>query len=386
MEKCNTFLLKSIIVLSVINYTPIRSSLLSLFLYITFLLLIVCNNKIIFNKIFFFKNIIIITWIIIIYFLLLLFYSYNTNIGDLYSLVSTCLIFLVLVNLNISQESGKNILTFFSYIIIFATLLAAIYYTRTVVNTSDYVDGQYFFIGKNGLGPMLAMGSFYLFYDYFVYKNQSIHKVILSFIGLFLLSYIKARTAFFSLLITLGIFIIKHGKLNYKKLFILYSLLMMSLLFLPYIINKLLESLNVMHIINNMHSTSTFDFYNNLTSYRLNHYIYAINLFFKNPLFGSMFDEILIQGSLESASGIHSTVFRALAYGGLFYFILFSALCFAYFKYISRAIKNNKVIIYIIVIPIIAMFFEPSAPFGPGTAYLMFWMLVAFNQEKKKGE
>ena len=205
-------------------------------------------------------------------------------------------------------------------------------------------------------------------------------------IGFICLSMMKARTSLLAIIIVTVLFLFKYTKLNsLKKIIYAIGFIIASTPFWGTIKNIIIRGFNIDFI------TASISGYLNINSLldlilsgRMEHYRYALILFSNNPLLGARFDIYSVTGMLNSTVGIHSSLMRSLGYGGIVYFLLILILMGSYIFYLFKDSIDKNILKYTLIIGMVGMLFEPFAPFGPGTTYLLFWLILGFYSKKRK--
>ncbi|MDM0975848.1 O-antigen ligase family protein [Clostridium perfringens] len=387
MKKSNYYLLIIIGLFSVLNYVPFNPINVSILIYFSFIILILNNISNILKQI---KDKIYILFVIILILIYYYFiYLFNNNIytGDLYAIILSFFIFMVFSSIKYKISDRNRLINIISIISITFTMFSVLYYYKTFLSTENYIEGQYYFKGKNGLGPMLSFAGFWFLYN--INKtSKKVFNFILFLISLILLAYIKARTSFLALLIVSIIFIIKKIKLNrIKTISLLIILLIILLVFCKYINYFLLYAFNIDFINKSLNGyIDNSEYLDIISSGRVDHYKYGFYLLNINPMFGACFDKYKVSNAIGNSVGIHSFFIRSLGYGGIFYLSIVLLLILFYIIYFKRYCEDKKITVYLMLIGLIGMLFEPIAPFGPGTSYLLFWIILCLNNKKNINE
>ncbi|MDY2882638.1 MAG: O-antigen ligase family protein, partial [Romboutsia timonensis] len=121
-----------------------------------------------------------------------------------------------------------------------------------------------------------------------------------------------------------------------------------------------------------------------LTAGRIESYVYAIDYFVLNPILGTGFNAAYIISDPQSMTGVHNLWLRALFYGGMIYFVIFIILITQIMKIVFKFKIDNKLVVFMLIAGLINSLFEPFAPLGPGTSYLIYWSIICLNIDIKK--
>lgn len=380
MNRINYYLIIIIGIVSTLNYAPFIPINTSIITDILFVILSINNISVILKKIKSKVKIICIIFIILFYYAIIYILKSDIYTIDLYAIILSFILFLVFSSIDYSFDDRRKVLNIISFTIIIVTIFSFIYYYKTLLTTTNYVEGQYYFEGKNGLGPMVSFAGFWFLYSTKINKKKYLTFFIF-IISLILLSAIKARTSLLALIIASIIFILKNIKINkYKNIIIFIFLLILLIPLYSYIKDYLFSAFNIDYINQSVNGYIGKEKYLDIIlSGRLDHYKYGLYLFANNPLFGTSFEPYKISEVIGNTFGIHSFIIRSLGYGGFFYFIIIISLIFSYIRYFKNNGNKNSMVNYILIMGGIGMFFEPIAPFGPGTSYLLFWLMLGLD-------
>lgn len=377
MKKLNYYLIIFLAILSVLNYSPFINFNISIIIYILFIILGIVNIsnilKILRKK---YMLLIPIIAIIIYYGLMYQFDSY-IYLNDLYSIVLSSLLLLVFLSVRMSDIDKNRLLYVISFSVIVITIIYIFVYGNTILLSESYIEGQYFFKSKNGMGPIISFATFWFLYNY-INKDKKIINLIMYILGFVSLAIIKARTSLLAICIVTIFIVFRYLKLNLlKRVIYAFLFIIVCILFWENISEIILKAFNVDFIMSSVSgSLNTNSFLDLILSGRLEHYKFGLELFSDNPILGSRFNTYSITGMITSNVGIHSFFIRSLAYGGIVYFLLILFLIFNYLYYFNKNNINKQLVRYVLIIGGIGMLFEPIAPFGPGTSYFLFWLLL----------
>lgn len=344
------------------NYSIINIFEVDNIIMLLIILLMVLNLQQFLNSIIKHLKITITFFLIVIYWTVNFVLNTNIRFDDLRYVIIVFLLF------NLYQKIIKDIniyRLFFSMgiiaqIVATHNLVSIDRYTIFFLDTREYFE---VFNKKNGIGPILSVFGIFYLYDLFFMSRKKINIIFFIYI-LNAIILFHTRSSIVGIIIV-AIFLIykfftKNKYVNfYFKVFIPVFFILITL----FNFNR------IRSFIRNL----TFDYLNELSSFRFNDYLIGLNYFVENPLLGNMF-KINYLNLYEV--DVHNLWMRTLFNGGLVYFIIFLLFAICIFKTIQKGTHNlylkNSLLIYGLVISFLEMF----APFGTGTTYFFYWILI----------
>ena len=166
MKKINYYLIILLGIISALNYAPFINFNISKLINILFIILTVINIKYVWIEINSKIILVISIILILIYYGLIYQFSNNVYMNDLYSIILSFVLFIVFSSIEINEVEKDKLLSIISFSVLFITSIYIIIYSKTILLSNNYIDGQYFFKGKNGMGPMISFSTFWFIYIY----------------------------------------------------------------------------------------------------------------------------------------------------------------------------------------------------------------------------
>lgn len=368
---------------SVLKYIPFLNGL-NKFVYILFALLIVINYKNIFFTIRKMKLILALNLFIVIYFGISKILLTTIVTEDLYSLILFEIIFILLVSIKIDLEDKQKILRNTSLMTLVVSTIIILYYRGSYISALNRI-GENFYGEKNAIGPILMAANIYLLY--FSISNKKLIFILFYFFGMLNLFLFNSRTNTISSL-SVSIIIINYYifKSRYKVLYFtsvpifLVGIVLKIKDYLAYYIIKFLKIDYFTSVVSNY----KYGILDALTAGRIESYVYAVDYFVLNPILGTGFNAAYIISDPQSMTGVHNLWLRALFYGGMIYFVIFIILITQIMKIVFKFKIDNKLVVFMLIAGLINSLFEPFAPLGPGTSYLIYWSIICLNIDIKK--
>ncbi|POZ92386.1 hypothetical protein, partial [Petrotoga halophila] len=286
--------------------------------------------------------------------------------------------FVIFENLNVKVY---NIL-----IIIYATLI--LLFTINIFNTyftEIFISSQYLVPGKNSKGPMIV---FSILFGIFLILNlkSRILKIFFSFSIVFeflVLNLIRNRSSLVALYLVIFILILKSLKLKRISSILILTIVILSILlfaiFASDLVTSIIAWLIEVFVKNfNIHDLS------NLSSGRLDFYARALSTFEKNPIIGTLgVQNYYVDNAFLLVLANYGLI------GAIFYipFILF-VLYTIIINLRRNSIKDLRFYVSLVWLTALSIsLFEGLAPFGPGTTYIIAWILlpliISKNREKR---
>ena len=334
-----------------------------------FVFIFIINIKEIFTTLTKYKINISILIFLAIYYGILLVIENNTNYGDFKVILVSFIIYIVISSIKIDITKKEKIIYFTSVIYI----LVSFYIIFNIkgnfnINTTN---GAYIYGSKNGLGPMLSLAGTYILYMY-TFINSKLVYLILYLMSIWGLSILQARTAILGIICaSVLLFLIKFIKNNN----LIFSMKLLLVIFtgsfiILNIANELIDLILKILRVDSDYSIST------ILSGRDLAMKYSIIFFKQNPLFGCLYNSDITY----AYSSIHNLWIRSLFYGGIIYFLIIIVYVWNLFKNIIKSYRGSKYLLFAVCIQMfISTLFEPLAPFGPGTTYFLFWLILSLN-------
>ncbi|MFC3342918.1 O-antigen ligase family protein [Paenibacillus abyssi] len=307
----------------------------------------------------------------------------DVNFGDIRSYIIGILLFFIINSMNLAKNKKISLLLVFCIINITTSFIIILQsYNGNYAVAIENI-GVYFFVRKNQFSPLLLMSAIYLLYRYIYISKNSIY-LILFLMCTINLVIIQSRTNLIALFLAalLLIFVLIKSKLKtsygISQLFFFVALLIVLFAYNSEKVNQIVGDAFRLDYIQYSGKDSFID---NLTSGRISSLQSSLNIFIENPIFGGFYQSQVISEDPSSPVGLHNIWLRLLIYGGLTYFILFLILLITLYKYYYRSIKSNVLLLSVTIAGFVMSFAEPYAPFGPGTSYFMYWLILGFYIE-----
>lgn len=305
--------------------------------------------------------------------------SFN-NIGTLYIPISISF-FIYMISSTIYSKSNSK--TYIILMVIYVVLMLMLTFDifKTYFN-GIFISAQYLYDQKNSKGPMIDFSILFTIFLILNLKNK-ILKFFLSSSIIFeflVLNLIRSRADLLALYIVLIIFVLKSiRKRLLLALIIIITSILLFIIFLPNLVNSISSTLIEVFIKNyNVNSL------NSLSAGRLYYYNQALKIFETNPIMGTLglqnyyVDNAFL--TLIANYGLIGMILYVPFIGFLFYKIFANLL--------KASIKELRFYISLAwLVTLIISLFEGLPPFGPGTTYLIVWILlplITSKVEKKK--
>ena len=314
-------------------------------------------------------------FISIIQFLIYYSFSLNYNEYDITLLIIPYTCVISSYSLNFTDKDMTRLLTFY---ICLALLIGAI--SARVYSTISYgSDDMYLIAGKNQIGAILSIALTSSFYLSLI--KEGIKKYLYALgaiIGISISSAIGCRSAFLAALLCIVYLFYKRttGTKNFYKVF---AFTFVSTPFIIYFAHDIIINFLNDFFIGERGAYQSVD---DISSGRIDRNIAALSYIGSN----------LFHGEFIYKSGIpliHNYILLRLVRYGLFAL----PLIVYYIQYIYIALKQttksdlliiSKIGFYIIIIPYVISMLEPQAPFGPGSVYIMVYILFGYSLNKVK--
>lgn len=379
----NKLFLYMIMYFSVLKYIPFLSSL-NKIVYALFMILIVINYKNIFLTLRKMKLILALTLFIVIYYGISMILLTTIATEDLYSLILFEIIFILLISIKINLKDIEEILKITSIMTLVVSTIIIIYYRGSYISAISKI-GENFYSEKNALAPILMSANIYILY--FSISNKKLIYMIFYSFGMLNLFLFNSRTNTISSVVV-SIIIISYYifKSRYKVIYftsipiLLTGIALKMKDYLSYYIIKFLK----IDYFTSVVSSYKYGILDALTAGRIESYVYALNYFALNPILGTGFNQAYIVSDPQSITGVHNLWLRALLYGGMLYFVVFIIIVTQILRIIFNFTIDNKLTIFMLIAGLINSLFEPFAPIGPGTSYLIYWSIICLNIDIKK--
>ncbi len=310
----------------------------------------------------------------------LLYGNSLNNIGTLL-LPITVAFFIYIISFVLYNKANlkvHNVLV--AYIII--TILIDIDVFKTYFNNTLFISGQYL-VARKGLGVMMGFAIIFAIYLILTFTKSKTIKILFLFSIVFnflLLNLIRERGMLLELYISIIILFLKSIK--NKNVFLILIVFFVVILFLltlsPYILDNIVSSI-IQPFIKGFHTSDL----NNLTAGRIQLFSEAFKTFLDHPIIGTLgvqnyFVDNTFLISLANYGLIGTSLYTVL-FGFLFYIGIINI--------IKRSIKDIRFYISIILFNSLMISFTSGiAPFGPGTIYIILWVLLPLITSKKIGK
>ena len=305
--------------------------------------------------------------------------SFN-NIGTLYIPISISFFIYMISSIIYSKSNSKTyIILMVIYVVLMLMLTFDIF--KTYFN-GIFISAQYLYDQKNSKGPMIDFSILFTIFLILNLKNKILKfflssSIIFEFI---VLNLMRSRADLLALYIVLIIFVLKSiRKRLLLDLIIIITSILLFIIFLPNLVNSISSTLIEVFIknynVNNL---------NSLSAGRLYYYNKALKIFETNPIMGTLglqnyyVDNAFL--TLIANYGLIGMILYVPFIGFLFYKIFANLL--------KASIKELRFYISLAwLVTLIISLFEELPPFGPGTTYLIVWILlplITSKVEKKK--
>lgn len=372
----NFILVTMLSISTIIPYVPSISKF-SILQYLFFLLILIINIKDIINiSVKRYNKNLILLLALSIYYGIIIIMDNNTNYADLKTIALSFGIYIGLSSIKIDRNKKSQVIYLTSIIYI----ISAFYTIYTVKGNLaiSTVNEAYFYGSKNGLGPMLSISGIYLLYRYLFLKGKKVD-ILMYILNIWALCILQTRTAIVGIILsTLIMLVYKFINKNNIKLTIKYIVIFIVLIILILFIGE--EMLYLISRILRIEKGATIT---SISSGRDLAITYGIGFFKDNPLLGALYNKDIT----HAYESIHNLWLRSLIYGGIIYFILIITYIYYLFKVIYINYCNQRILLYALLAQIIvSSLFEPTAPFGPGSCYFLFWLIIAFSVQFDKGK
>lgn len=365
---------------SIIKYIPTINADVSKGLYFTFFLLISLNLKNIIISFNTYHKILVLLLLLSVYYMMVYILKPDIDI-DFIVIYEVSLAMIMLITFNtiaIDIRDKQNLLKIISFSAVACALYIVYIHFQGYTLTINGETAKYF-ESKNNFSPILTFSLFFLFYKY-LYEKANVLYLLLGAVGLYGLHILQSRANIVVAWIVLALMIMQKGPKQHK---IVAGLLTGSVLFLiaylmDYSNNYLLQFFRVDNV------AQGGNYFDHLLTGRLTIIDYAYQNFIANPWFGTFFDSQSISNSPLSRSGVHNFWLKGLFYGGIIFFAIIITLANFIYKLIKENYRSNLVV-FASIGGLLLSLVEPGAPFGPGTTFLLMWMIIGFNLRKPEG-
>lgn len=365
----NFILVSMLSISTIIPYIP-NISRFNVLQYLFFLLILIINIKNIINiTIKRYNKMLILLLTLSIYYGLAIIVDNNTNYSDLKIIILSLGIYILLNSIKIDNYKKSKVIYLTSIIYIISSFYTI--YTIKGNLSINLGNEPYFYGSKNGLGPILSISGIYLLYKYLFINGKKVD-VLMYILSIWALCILQTRTAILGILlgsiVLLGYKFMNKNSIKFTiKCIVIFIILTIVILFIGeemvYLISKILR----------IEKSSTISSISSGRDLAIN---YGMQFFKDNPLFGVLYNKNIT----HAYGSIHNLWLRSLIYGGIIYFLIIITYIYNLFKVIYINYCSDKVLLYSLIAQIIvSTLFEPVAPFGPGTTYFLFWLIIAFN-------
>lgn len=374
----NISLVLLLAIFSVVGYMPQNTFNLEPITMMIFFSLLTINIKNIFINFKLYHKIFIIIMILLMYYMVVYLLGLNehTIYLDIYEFILSFAMLITMMSIDINTQSKNIILLSFAYLVIAASFITIYYVNGSIwISSENYIGGTSLYkITKNAFSPLLAYSILILIYKY-IYEIRNIRYLFAALLGFIPLLSMQARSNIGVVLIVLLVMLIFRSKELKKN--IIRAIILISVLFcISTIAIGHFTQYTVSFLKLNSQYIGNSNYLDVLFSGRLSNIQYAFNLFCANPLFGTFFDDKYV--ALSAFGSVHSVWLRALLYGGILYFIVFLSLVIEIVSLIKELYNKQPIVYFLLLGGLVISFLEPIAPFGPGTTYLMYWMIMGF--------
>ena len=356
-------------------------------IYTILAILILFNNKLLIANIIRYRYLWLPLIIMLIYLLSAKIFVSDTSLWDVKSYILGMLMFLVFLSTSIESYHKTKLMISISIVNIVTAYIIILYFYQGNILLALQDVGVYFYARKNAFSPLSMISSIYLFYS-FLFSNEKRKWLNFVFFLLSLLSIviIQSRTNILALLVTCLILVLYKNKRGYTKknvAGIIFGSTAIVLL-ISMNITKISETLSLVFRLDYLKYSNGNSFLDKLTSGRFSSIEYGSNSFYSNPFIGALYSNRVITQDPNTIVGMHIIWLRLLFYGGLVTFLIFCIMLLFFYLYFKNEIKNSILIKVLIVAGLIVSSGEPFAPFGPGTTYFNFWLLLSLSIQSMK--
>lgn len=313
----------------------------------------------------------------------ILFGNSINNIGTLYLPISISF-FIYMIALVIYKNS--NVKVYNLLIIIYATLVLLL--TINIFNSyfgEIFISSQYVYRQKNSKGPMIV---FSILFSIFLILNlkSKILKIFFSFSIVFeflALNLIRNRSGLVALYLVIFILILKSLKIKRISSILTLTIVILLILLFAILASDLVTSI-ISSAIEVFVKNYNINDLNNLSAGRLEKYAQALSVFEKNPIIGTLgVQNYYVDNAFLLVLANYGLI------GAIFYipFILF-VLYTIIINVRRNSIKDLRFYVSLAWFATLTIsLFEGIPPFGPGTTYIIVWILLPLittkNREKR---
>lgn len=306
------------------------------------------------------------------------------NIGTLYLPISISF-FIYMASFVIYKKSNPSIYNILIVIYAILMLLLTIDIFKTYFN-GIFISAGYLYGQKNSKGPMI---DFAILFGIFLILNlkSKILKIVFSFSIAFeflTLNLMRSRNDLLALYLVIIVLILKSIKTNKRASFLTLLIIILAILLFTIFASNLVGSIFsplVEVFIKHFHINNL----NNLTSGRLHYYAQALNTFGKNPIIGTLgIQNYYVDDAFLTLIANYGLV-GAILYIPFMFFILYTIII----NLMRNSIKDLRFYISLVWLATLSIsLFEGLPPFGPGTTYIVAWILLPLitSKDRKKGD
>ena len=268
-------------------------------------------------------------------------------------------------SLNPSKKGIENMMVFFSLCILFSGLM------QVIMNIGGFViKGQYLADAKNSLGALLGtvIISMLIVRKSTDSKMMRLVSALMAVLGFVIILTVRARGALLSTILIGSLFFFRLAKKNNNSFVVVFFLLFLALLSLPF-----LPDVVTGYIYDSLFAGEQGE---DFSSGRVVAYYQAIDFLSQgNNIWLGDVDQ-----SYDFAYWIHNYVLlQVFRYGLLFSFPLLVLYFYVFLKSIKGTIHTQSALMGggypLLMILLMISLFEPTFPFGPGTATLFNFIL-----------
>lgn len=294
-------------------------------------------------------------------------FSLRVNWSDMIQII---MVFMFVI-IGLGMKANTRTLLFLCALYSIGALLLGSVSLDTYLGGFDIYADQYLIDGKNQLGAIVATGAGTAFLTSQMIKSKLKYGFLgIAVVTFFILLTIRCRTASAAFVLLVALYILKNWTFRKKIAFFVFMLLLV-IVFYNQISDFFTQAITAGKDIEDMDSLSTHRFDRNVAGFD-----YFMSHFFTG--------ELLRSANLEY---IHNyLLLRAVRYG---IWVLPLVVLFLYYviKFTVMIIREINDFVglgfYILIIPFACSLLEPSAPFGPGSVYMVAYILFGISLSNK---
>ncbi len=302
------------------------------------------------------------------------------RISDIFELLVPFGILLCSLKTSFNEKQLENIISVYVLLSAILGISSIFYYGEGFLITKNY-----FLQGKNQIGPLCGISAVITAYRIFNTNNTQYNRIknmfyllynlILLFSLIASIIVIRNRSGLTAIAIIIILLILKEFRIKFtlKNIIITYFLLLMIIVLIVMgLLGVVFQAIKDAYVLN-------YDItdLNSISAGRVIVYKSAITYIYTNSVFGEF-------GAINKFYGVpHNYILNKwVRYGIVGSLPLVSFYCFLwYFVFVGlkrsyRALKINRLPLWLLLFSLIVSLFEYTYPFGPGVSQIMLWFLL----------